>query len=450
MRGPLAATFAIAGVLVAATVLAQNESSLDPGQTGQFSSGTFSGPVVSADVISAAGFDGGWGRFSSANVSGQTTSGGAVSAPLFDGGSAVLTGTLGVGGQATFGNSASAPLFDGGSAVLTGTLNVSGFSTFGGTVSAPVFDGGVGSFSTVTTTGSVMAGGDLTASGAVVSTTANGGFQSSGLTSALLRGFPASGVGVRLNAGTALGGTAGDALAAFENATVQKAVVSTLGRYLQVGGLPAKIGSYFPAETTSTAFTAVGLPSPTLLAGTPTASNADALYQMILFTTGGSSGNASGLAGPFTTTRITHLPRLFTVQRTDASAVTSTYIAFGVVASAIEGLTTLAGANTIRGCWFRFDTGLSDTTWQAVSSDGTTASATDTTITVAAATTYALLVDAQISAGTCRYYVDGVLKVSKATNLPTGSTALGIQQSVVTRTNAARTFVVAHTRLEQM
>jgi hypothetical protein len=171
---------------------------------------------------------------------------------------------------------------------------------------------------------------------------------------------------------------------------------------------------------------------------------------MVLFTTGSSSGDASGFAGPFTTPRITHLPRLFPVLRTDAAAVTSTYLAFGFAASALEGLTTLAGANGIRGCWFAYDTGLSHTTWQAVSSDGTTASATDTTITVTANTTYALLVDAQISAGICRYYVDGVLKVSKATNLPTGSTALGVQESVVTRTNAARSFAVARAHMEQM
>lgn len=420
------------------------------GSTANSAPGAHVGPLFATEVhsegpVNASGVDAGWLQVSgTCQVTGPATFGSAVSAPLFDGGSLAMSGT------GAFGGAVSAPLFDGGSAALAGTLGVAGQAVFASTVSAQGFDGGIGVFSAVSVTTSIMAGADVTAGGAMVSTTANGGFQSAGLNSALVRGFPASGVGVRLNAGTALGATAGDALTAFENAAVQKALVLPSGAYVVVGGLPRRVGSYFPIETTSTAFTAVGLPSPTLLAGTPTASNADTTYQAIQFETGASNGNASGYAGPFTTTRITQLPGVYNVVRTDASAVTSTYLAFGTSAAALEGLTTLAGANGIRGCWFRYDTGLSDTTWQAVSSDGTTASATDTTVSVAAATTYTLLVDASLAPGTCRFYVNGVLRVAKQINIPTGSTALGLQGSVTTRTNAARTVTIARTALEQL
>lgn len=456
MRRPAPALLLLLGfgalLFLARGARAQNATGPSPGDDVSFRNGSYSGPVTAAGVVSAPGFDGGWGKFSALNVSGPSVCGSAVSAPLFDGGSAVLSGTLGVAGVSTFASTVHAPSFDGGTATLSSTLALNGTGTCVSVTQAgcDVDFGPSANDYCESVAGSIVCRTDFESGGFVAAVTAGQGFRSTGSTTVVLQGFPNSGTGVRLNAGTALGGTAGDQLVQIENGSVAKAAVVPSGAYVVLGGLPARVGAYFPTETTSTAFTAVGLPSPSLLAGTPTASNADTTYQAINFQTGGSNGDASGYAGPFTTLRITQLPRVYNVARTDPSDVTSTRLAFGFAASALEGVSTLAGANGIRGCWFRFDTGLSDTTWQAVSSDGTTASATDTTISVAAATTYVLLVDAALATGTCRYYVNGVLKVSKSTNIPTGSTALGLQGSVTTLTNAARNVAVARTRLEQL
>jgi hypothetical protein len=87
---------------------------------------------------------------------------------------------------------------------------------------------------------------------------------------------------------------------------------------------------------------------------------------------------------------------------------------------------------------FRYSTDASDTTWQACTSDGATQSCTDTTVTVVADTAYIL--EMRKNGSAFDFYVNGVLKVHKTTNVPSGTSALNLAMSVSALSASARTL----------
>jgi hypothetical protein len=179
------------------------------------------------------------------------------------------------------------------------------------------------------------------------------------------------------------------------------------------------------------------------------ADTADNAYAMIQFKTDTSgAGSACGRVSTFDIIRATFLPSFSAVVRSDPSLTTSQTVFVGMAASSLAAVTTLAGANGIRGCWFRYDTGLSDTVWQGCSSDGTTASCGSTGVTFAAATTYTLGIDNTVS-GTCDYYVNGVRRLNKSNNINVGNTALGIEATITARAGAARNLSVSKVIVEE-
>jgi hypothetical protein len=233
------------------------------------------------------------------------------------------------------------------------------------------------------------------------------------------------------------------------------------GRLMTTGAL-RRHGVYSTAITTDTTFStlgtnAIGLPAPTIIAGggtcTPAADTANS-YQYVKYPTdAASSGHACGISGPFTTSTASFLPILKGVLRSD-SVTTSTRVYFGLGASSLDQVATLAGANTIRGCWWRYDTGLSDANWTAESSDGATASATASNRAYSANTNWAANIDGSVS-GACDFYVGSAsgstmtLEVHKTSNIPTDTTAIGIESSVTTLTTAARAIYIDSIVLEQ-
>lgn len=84
----------------------------------------------------------------------------------------------------------------------------------------------------------------------------------------------------------------------------------------------------------------------------------------------------------------------------------------------------LAAADTVGNAaiWFRYSTSASDTTWKACSNDGSTASCTDSGVSVAANTVYRLKIDCAGYPTSCAFYVNDTLKVTKSTNLPASTT----------------------------
>lgn len=217
--------------------------------------------------------------------------------------------------------------------------------------------------------------------------------------------------------------------------------------------LPAKrTGTWLIAGASDTTFTAVGLPTLATVSGTPTsaAGTADAAYQMIKYASGAVSGNVGGIQEGVSITQGAYGPRITVVFRTD-SVNTSQRVFVGFAQSDISGVATLAGLNAIRTAAIRFDTGLSDTDWMCVTSDGTTASATDSGVAFAINTTVTVTIDL-MNSGTAYFTINGnpaVPTVSKTTNLPTGSTPLGPQASITTLTTAARNIYLAHFQVDQ-
>lgn len=258
----------------------------------------------------------------------------------------------------------------------------------------------------------------------------------------------ATAVNMEINSGVTYG-TPGDKILSIQNHGVEQLSVDRLGLEKLVGTAPRRQGSWQINLTADTTFTAIGLPSPSTVAGggtcTPAADVAsDTLYQMIKFPTdAASSGHACGVSGPYTTAIApSYLPLFYAVVHTDAAAVTSTRTYIGMPKLSLDQVASLAAANAINGCYFRFDTGLADTDFMAESSDGTTASATDSTIAYSSNTTYVLLIDNSVS-GECDYYVNGIKKVAKSSNITTTSQALGLEASITTLTTAVRNLSVA-------
>jgi hypothetical protein len=216
---------------------------------------------------------------------------------------------------------------------------------------------------------------------------------------------------------------------------------------------PARRGVYQTNASGDTSLTAIGLPAHgTTCTGACTPANdvTDTNYtSMILFPTVATTGDSCGdCNGPFTMTRPSSLPMIFFVVRTDPAAITTVRYYIGISSAGLDQVSTLAGANAIRNCTFRFDTGIGDTNWMAESSDGTTASATDTTVAVASATTYLLGVDMSV-ASECDFYINGVKKVAKTTNPPAGTTLMAPYWSVTTLANAVRNISASQVVLQQ-
>lgn len=204
---------------------------------------------------------------------------------------------------------------------------------------------------------------------------------------------------------------------------------------------PPRALSYQINLSADTTFTALGLPAPTIITGggtcTAAASTAVAGWQEIKYPTDGTVAHECGISGPYTVAiEPTYNPLFYAVVTSDASAVTDTRVYVGLPHSDLSAVSTLAGANAINGCYFRFDSGIGDTDLMAQSSDGTTASATDTTIAYAAATTYVLAIDNTVS-GVCDFYINGAKVVHKTTNITTTGTTLGVESGITNITAGA-------------
>lgn len=119
----------------------------DPGAPVSSSTGSFSGDVTAAGIVSAAAFDGGSGVFTTLNTAGPNVLGGQTTAQGYLSGqdaglnTGTFSGVLGVRGAATFGSAISAPVLDGGAVIAT-TVNTSGAAKIGGalTVQGSILD----------------------------------------------------------------------------------------------------------------------------------------------------------------------------------------------------------------------------------------------------------------------------------------------------------------------
>lgn len=215
------------------------------------------------------------------------------------------------------------------------------------------------------------------------------------------------------------------------------------------GGAQRKVGEYAVLQTTDTSFYIEKLPSPSVNGTVSAAPAADSSMMMLKFLSAATTGDAVGISGPYFSTRPNYGPVFSVVVRTDA-AVTNQRHFIGLTSADLSAIASLAGLDSIPMMAFRYDTALGDTAWQAVTSDGSAASATTTGVAVAANTTYTLKLDFS-TPGTVRFTVNNATapQVSKTTNLPSGTVDLGIEASLTTLTTTAQALFIERVKLDQ-
>lgn len=157
----------------------------------------------------------------------------------------------------------------------------------------------------------------------------------------------------------------------------------------------------------------------------------------VSYTTTAASGVDTGVISAFGVVQSRWAPLFYTRITTDASAITSTRLWAGLTSAELAALA--ADPTTQHVAAFRYDTGLDGTEfWRTVTTGGTASTVTTTTVAIAAATSYELLVEGN-SAGTAyRFFVNGVLAATHTTNLPTTTTALGYLVRLRTLAASAR------------
>lgn len=195
-----------------------------------------------------------------------------------------------------------------------------------------------------------------------------------------------------------------------------------------------------PSDSTLVAFGP--MVAPTVL-GTAAASSADSARMMVSYTTAAVANDLAGWSGSYAQTRPSYGPSYAVSVRTH-SDITSTRIWVGWTNAALTADTN----NSNHLCAFRYSTAAGDTNWQACRSNGTAQACTDTTVAVAASTTYELAIDGQVS-GRCSFYVNGVLRATTTSGSTSSAVTVGPQTTVETLAAAARAIHIGSAMLEQ-
>ena len=138
-----------------------------------------------------------------------------------------------------------------------------------------------------------------------------------------------------------------------------------------------------------------GVLPPTVAAANITASSDDqAAGPLVKYLTSAASTIDAGVISTFGVIQPQWAPYLYARIRTDASAITSTRLAVGIVSADVAsnaGPASTGAYTTASGAWFRYDTGVDGTAfWRTVTSNGTTATVTTTNAALAADTDYEL------------------------------------------------------------
>lgn len=206
-------------------------------------------------------------------------------------------------------------------------------------------------------------------------------------------------------------------------------------------------GDWAPTGITATTMSSTNLVAPTITGTAAASAQAEDYY--IQWTSAATNGSVAGLTQAFTQTEPRYTPRLATRIRTDTT-IASRRIWVALSSVAITGNDEAAGASTTVFMGLRYSTAAGDTTWQCGSGDGTTISYTNTGVTVTTSTYYDIIIDATtLGQLTCDVATNGgsYVSVTKLTNVPTSTTALGITDAATTLTTTADIHRVAYVYL---
>lgn len=188
-----------------------------------------------------------------------------------------------------------------------------------------------------------------------------------------------------------------------------------------------------------------GVVAPTVATSSITATADDqASGPQVAYATTASSGVDAGVISTFGLIQRRWAPYHYARIMTDASAITSTRLAVGMVSAEIAadaGPASTGAYVVAAGAWFRYDTGVDGTAfWRTVTSDATTATVTTTSVAIAANTSYELTIEINSAGTSIRYWINGTLAATHTTNLPGASTALGYTARLRTLAASARSL----------
>lgn len=163
----------------------------------------------------------------------------------------------------------------------------------------------------------------------------------------------------------------------------------------------------------------------------------------VRFASGGSSGNLGGVISPFTLTSLEGSPTFRLVFRTYSSlAVCRLWIGLSSAAIGNTDSPSSAGTSFIG---VRYSTVVPDSFWQFVTSDGSTTTASSTTVSAATDNTYELLITC-VSANAIIYFRNVAnstyASLSTSTTLPASTTALGLNARIETREAVAKSLQI--------
>ena len=210
----------------------------------------------------------------------------------------------------------------------------------------------------------------------------------------------------------------------------------------------ARWGYWAPTGESATVLTPVNTTAVTAQGTAAASAQAEDYY--VQWTSAATNGSIGGeITSAFTQTQPRYLPRFATRIRTD-TAITSRRIWVGLNSAALTG-TDGTGALATVYYGLRYSTNAGDTTWQCASGDGTTGSVLNTGVTVTTSTYYDIILDASTPGQlTCMVATNGGNYVStvKSTNIPSGTTALGMTDTVTTLTTTADIHRIAYIYLE--
>ncbi|MCK9929422.1 hypothetical protein MXD62_19935 [Frankia sp. Mgl5] len=197
------------------------------------------------------------------------------------------------------------------------------------------------------------------------------------------------------------------------------------------------------ATGSSTTLGSYGMATPTVATTNITAAvDNQAAGPMNSYTTTAASGVDAGVLSDFGRIQARWAPYFYGRIMTDASAVTSTRLAVGLVSAEIAadaGPASTGAYAVASGAWFRYATDVDGTAfWRTVTSDAANATVTTTTAAIAANTSYELIVEVNSAATSIRFWVNGTLVATHTANLPAATTALGYTARLRTLAASAR------------
>lgn len=157
--------------------------------------------------------------------------------------------------------------------------------------------------------------------------------------------------------------------------------------------------------------------------------------QFIQYLSAASAGSNGGVIAPtFDQTRFIYRPVIDFAVR-DPATITSGRWWVGVFSGDPMGSATPA----LHYMGFRFDTAVDGTTWRAVTDNGSgTPTVTDTTVTFTATTSFRLRIVVDGAGADVRFYINGILRATHTTTLPTSTQDLGYCAQVQTSNATAK------------